>query len=71
MAKKYNLGNKSDMRKFSKDLENTVIDKAKRIAVNSVFDILCPHCNNSISAPAGKSLCTYWGKEINVKLNIN
>lgn len=66
MAKKYNLGSKSDMRKFERDLEKSMIDIAKDYAKKGNFDIECPDCGEKISVPVGESQCPKCGKIINL-----
>lgn len=68
---KYNLGSSSDMRKFKKDMENAIKEKAKANIQSRNFDVLCPQCKAKVNVPAGKSLCPVCGMEINVKLQFD
>lgn len=69
MSKKYNLNSKSDMRKFQRDLEKTVMHKAKSAIMKKQFDVTCPHCQSKVNIPAGKSLCPSCRKQIDFKIN--
>jgi len=68
MSKKYNLGSKSDMRKFTKDLEKTVLQKAERVAGSMKHEISCPKCKSKIKISIGKQLCPKCSAEIDFKL---
>lgn len=71
MTKKYNLTSKSDMRRFEKDLKNTIMDKARHAAQNGTYDVACPHCGRTVKAHAGINQCPYCGNTIDLNLNIN
>lgn len=75
MGRKYNLAKKSDMRRFVRDLEkdvrNTAQEAVKKEAYNRKYDISCPHCQESISVPPGKSICPNCKKEITLTLDID
>lgn len=71
MARKYNLSSKSDMRRFSKDLEKTIMDKATSAIKKGKYDVSCPHCQITVKVPVGKSLCPKCRKQIDLTLNIN
>ena len=71
MPKNYNLSNKSDMKRFTKDLEKRVMEKAKTVASNSSFNATCPHCSARIEVKPGKGFCSFCGQEIDVQLNFN
>jgi len=58
------------MRKFQKDLEKSVMEKAKSAALKGKYDIKCPACGKSINAPVGKSICPYCHNEIDFKLDV-
>lgn len=49
---KYNLGSSSDMRKFKKDMENAIKEKAKENIQSRNFDVLCPQCKAKVNVPA-------------------
>ena len=69
MPKSYNLGSKTDMQKFTKDLENQAMNIAESQVKNMSIDVTCPHCSAKIKAKSGKSLCAFCRKEIDVQLN--
>lgn len=54
MAKKYNLFSKSDMNRFSRDLEKTMRSNIEQQANSRCYDIECPHCRSSVSVTPGK-----------------
>lgn len=70
MSKKYNIGKKSDMRRFAKDLENSLVDAAKGKLMSRRYDVECPRCQSKIPVPIGKSVCPYCKHEIDLNLNI-
>lgn len=69
MAKKYNLGKKSDMRKFQKDLENTIKQKTEQSLMSRKYEVNCPKCKTKIMASPGKQLCPSCSSEIDLNLN--
>lgn len=71
LSKKYDLFSKSDMRKFQKDLEKTVMNEAKSAALKGKYDITCPHCEKDIVVRVGKNLCPHCQNEIDFKLDIH
>lgn len=71
MGKKYNLSSSSDMRRFSRDLEKTIMDKALNAVDTMDFNIACPHCNSMVSMHSGLNICPFCHNEVNVELNTN
>ena len=43
MARKYNLGSKSDMRRFERELKKSVMDQAKTSIMRGTHKVTCPH----------------------------
>lgn len=70
MSKNYNLGSKSDMRKFTNDLERAVKEKSVQALHARKYDVDCPHCNGKVKVAPGKSNCPLCSKEIDLELNI-
>lgn len=71
MKKKYNLSSKSDMRRFSKDLNDLIIDMAVEAAENEVeFDIECPLCHKEIKAKAGPNTCPICHQDFELTLQV-
>lgn len=70
MPKKYNLLSKSDMRKFQKDMEKSVMDAATDSIKNGSYDIECPHCSKHVKVKLGNNICPYCRNTITFKLNI-
>lgn len=66
MARNYNLMSKSDMRRFAKDLERSVMDEARKVANSMDHDYTCPTCNHDITVRVGFNSCPYCGQEIEV-----
>lgn len=66
MGKTYDLGSKSDMNKFMKDLESEVMKEAKSTINTSTHQIECPACNRNISVRVGKNTCRFCGQKITV-----
>ena len=66
----YNLGSKSDMKQFAKDLEQRVKEAAVEEAMSRLYDVTCPTCGASVKVPTGKSKCPKCGEEIVLQLDI-
>lgn len=71
MSKTYNLGNPSDMKRLSRDLEQKAMNIARDKVSTMNFDHKCPHCGSSIQVHSGLNFCPVCQKQINVDLNIN
>lgn len=71
MSKNYNLGSKSDMRRFQRDLEKSIKSETISSLHKQKYDVTCPHCGHSVKIPTGKSLCPFCHKEIDLTLDIN
>ncbi|WP_088033544.1 hypothetical protein [Evansella clarkii] len=69
MARKYNIGKKSDMRRFTKDLEKSITNQFEKAVHTSKFDYKCPNCNRNIKISSGMNTCPYCSQTIqfNVK----
>ena len=70
MSKSFDLNSKSDMKKFGKRLEKTVMDKAHTAILKKKYDVKCPNCKKPITIPVGKSTCPMCRKTIDFKLDI-
>lgn len=68
--KKYNLSNKSDMRRLQRDLEAKAKDIAENAARSRSYDVECPHCHRSVSISPESPVCPECRKLIRVQLNI-
>ena len=44
MKKRYNLGNRSDMKRFTKDLEKEIKEAAIKDAMSRTYEVICPTC---------------------------
>ena len=55
MARKYNLGSKSDMRRFERELKKSVMDQAKTSIMRGTHKVTCPHCGHNLNAHIGSS----------------
>lgn len=69
MSKKYNLGKRSDMRKFQKEFETAALDKAKQIMMSKSYEIECPGCKSKLNVSSGIQLCPSCGSKIEFTLN--
>lgn len=71
MGKTYNISNRSDMRRFTHDLQSSI----QKIAVDALkkksFEFTCPFCKRIIEVHSGKNTCRYCRKTVNVELNIH
>lgn len=70
MKNTYKLSNKSDMKQFSKDLEQRIKNAAIKEAMSRMYDVTCPSCGASVKVPTGKSCCPKCGEEIDLQLDI-
>lgn len=70
MGKSYNLGSTSDMRRFSKDLEKNIMNKARNAVHDMDFDVECPHCKQHFQAHSGMNFCPFCQKQVDVNLDI-
>lgn len=52
-------------------LNDVILEAAKTAVEGKSFEIACPHCGKTLSAPEGKSVCPHCGKEIDLVLNFN
>lgn len=66
MKKSYDISKNSDMRRFMKDLESSVMSEAKKAANSMNHDYTCPTCNHDITVRVGFNSCPYCGQEIEV-----
>lgn len=71
IAKSYDLSNSSDMRKFTKSLENSILDKAREQAALRDYNVECPKCKQTITVKAGRNICPICQNEIDVDLEFN
>ena len=71
MGKKYDLGKKSDIRKFKKDLEQSIFSNARDALAKETYKIECPKCHKTVSATAGPNVCPFCQEEINLELDFN
>lgn len=71
MPKSYNLGSKSDMKKFQKDLQKNVMNSAMNMAQNTYSDVVCPHCSKLIKAKSGSNTCPYCRNTFTIRLDFN
>lgn len=71
MAKKYNIGSKSDMRRFKRDLTKDIQSMANKAIYNSKYSISCPNCHSQFQAKAGKNICPFCRESIDLQINID
>lgn len=69
MGKTYDLNNKSDMRKFEKDLTNTMKEKVSQAAFGKTLQLKCPNCGYIFSASIGHNVCPMCKKSIDLNPN--
>jgi len=53
----------------TKKIEKMVKEEAKKQLRNDTFEVPCPHCSNTVTVPAGESLCPICNNGINLNLN--
>lgn len=70
MVKKYDMGKKSDMNKFGRDLMNSVSEQTLKALHNVPIQIKCPSCQSEFCATAGPNKCPHCGATVNLDLKI-
>lgn len=71
MSRKYNLSKKSDLRRFSKDLEQEAYKIAKEAIETDGIDTNCPSCGNSIHVNPGDNICPFCNTNVVVNVNLD
>lgn len=71
MSKNYNLGNKSDLRRFKKDLNKTVQNMAVNALQSRSITVTCPHCKKKFPAHSGANTCPFCRRSVNLQLDID
>lgn len=71
MARKYNQGNKSSMRRYMRDLEKRALKNMEEQAYNMERGVECPSCGENIKVKGGKNTCKYCGASITDEREIN
>ncbi|AWR91948.1 hypothetical protein LJ555_11740 [Lacticaseibacillus paracasei] len=70
MAKKFNLGSKSDMRRFMRAIEEEAKDKASDAIINHSYDFECPKCGTKFMVRVGSpNVCPKCGTSVNLKFD--
>lgn len=69
MEIKFKMDTKKLEKALKKEADAFVNKSINNIAVTHKFNINCPHCNAKIMGHAGKHLCPFCYKEINLKVN--
>jgi len=64
MARKYNMGKKSDVKRFERQVEKDLKKQTNRQLKKGVSSI-CPNCGKEIKISTGKNKCKYCGADIN------
>ena len=70
ISNNYNFGSKSDMNRFTKNLEKSAHNIARQSIMSGKYDVKCPHCKQSIKVSPEKSFCPFCRKEKDLKLHI-
>lgn len=71
MSKNYNLGSKSDMQRFKRDLKKSVQNMAVNSLQSKAINVICPHCKRQFSAHSGANTCPFCRQMVNLQLDIN
>lgn len=70
MTKKFNLGSKSDMRRFTRELEKEAKNKASEAIINHSYDFECPNCGTKFTIRVGsQNVCPKCGTSVNFKFD--
>ena len=68
MTKKYNIGSKSDMRRFERDLQKSL--ERNLASHNLSIDVKCPKCGNTFKASSGSNVCPHCKSEITLNISL-
>lgn len=60
MKKKYDITKKSDMRRFARDLEQEILNRAEE-AINDQMGNACPNCGSHLRLHFGTNVCPECG----------
>lgn len=71
MGKTYNIGSKSDMHKFERDIMASVKKQAANSLYSQSYEIKCSNCGKSFSAYPGSNVCPYCRNSVELELNID
>lgn len=64
MGRSYDLSSKSDMRRFTRDIEKDVQKQMSKAGI----DVKCPGCKAAIKVTPGANVCPKCGANIDVDL---
>lgn len=67
----YNFGNPSDMKRFQKDMEKAIKEKAKDAISKGSIPVECPKCKAKFNAQSGVSTCPNCGSQIDLHVNFD
>lgn len=70
MSKTYNLGSKSDMKRFANDLAKSATNMAIKKASSKQYDYQCPHCGKQLKVKVGKNVCPHCQGVIEMNLDL-
>ena len=70
MSKKYNLGSKSDMKRFERDLEKSLMNQARSSIMQGTHEVTCPCCGNRFGARIRSNVCPHCRKTIDLQLDM-
>lgn len=71
MSKTFDLSKKSDMRRFSREIESNLKDVAREGIQSNGVDYPCPHCEQTIHVHGGHNVCPYCHKTVEVTFDFS
>ena len=71
MGKSYNIGSKSDMRRFERDLKKRVTELAEESIRSGTYTANCPHCGEETEVTDGLNRCSHCHQQFKVTINVN
>lgn len=69
MGRNYDLLNKSDMRRFARDLEKDIKAAAKKSLISNGLNVDCPFCKNAFRMVSGENVCPACGNTATVSFD--
>lgn len=69
MKKNYNIASKSDMRRFTKDLEKALHHEVNKAIMQGTYPLICPKCNVEFQATVGNNICPCCHENINLEID--
>lgn len=71
MSKHYNISKKSDMRRFTRDIERDIYKAAENAIRAKGVELECPDCHQQVTFRQGENICPLCGHEVDINFNFH